>query len=136
MRTLQHDTAAVTTVCAAQIEGMDHISSTLAAAAGFSRWEDAAAYAQQCGIAVTPGEEALQRLQRIAASERKNPHMIHPSVPPQLRSSYYQLLFKWAPLIAVSLSDLRTPATVPPMQIRTFGQPVAKPAMRYSPAHR
>ena len=62
--------------------------------------------------------------------------MVHPSVPAAYRAQYYQLLYKWAPIIAVSLEDLSTPANVPPMTIRTFGQPVAKPPMRYSPAHR
>ena len=100
---------------------MDHLSATLAVAAGFDDWTAAAAYAAQRGITAQPSTEALHRLQRLAASERKNPNMVHPSVPTTHRAKYYQLLYDWAPIIAVSLEDLKTPANVPAMSIRTFG---------------
>ena len=62
--------------------------------------------------------------------------MVHASVLPEWRQHYYQVLYRWAHIIAVCLADLEEPAHVPAMEIKTFGQPVAQPAMRYSTGHR
>ena len=85
---------------------------------------------------MTEGADHLEQLQCIAASEKKNPNLVHASVPPEWRPRYYQLLFKHAQLLAVCLADLEEGAHVPPLVIRTFGAPVARPPLRLSPAHK
>ena len=46
------------------------------------------------------------------------------------------MLYRHASALAISLACLQTPAKVPAMAIRTFGQPVHRPPIRLPPAHR
>ena len=74
---------------AARVEGMEHLAATLSEAAGFSSMPEALRYAKERGIVVAAEGDALSRLQRLAASERKNQNMVHPSVPAEWRHQYY-----------------------------------------------
>ena len=68
---------------------MQHLSATLEEAAGFAGAAATQAYAEAKGIHI--GEEAdfIERLQRVAASEKKNPDTVHHTVPTKWRPAYY-----------------------------------------------
>ena len=67
----------------------------------------------------------------IALSQ--NPKVINPQKPAEVRKLYKQLLFDHAPILAVSLNDLREPAKLEPMKIRVFGEPTKKNPIRLNP---
>ena len=75
----------------------------------------------------------LERTQRLAIALTQNPKVINPNKPPAIRKKYTQLLYDHAPILAVSLNDLREPAKLEPMKLRVFGEPTKKNPIRLNP---
>jgi hypothetical protein len=77
------------TISTAAMEGMDHISATLEKASGISTSAAAQAWARAHGIQLGNKPDAVARIQRLAASERKNSDLVHHSVPTNKRAVYF-----------------------------------------------
>ena len=119
---------------AANFDGMEFMDSSLGAA---SRLEDVAAaeaWASSHGIPADPSPTRLHRLQRLAAAEKANPDIVNRQLPLADAGLYWQQFYRYACLLAHSLDDIREPAKVEKMRIRTFGTPVHRPPTRLPPA--
>ena len=72
----------------------------------------------------------------MAAAAAANPNIVNPALTFEQRAGYWQLLYRFSHLLALTLVDLSTRAAVEPMQIHTFGQPVVRSPIKLPPAHR
>ena len=105
----------------ANFDGMEHLTSDLGTAAGFTEDVAASEFAKAHGI-VTGGEvDAVACLQCLSAAKNANPQIVNTDLPPAVQHKYWSVLYKYAHLLALTLADLATPAAVEPMQIQTFG---------------
>lgn len=109
---------------------MEHLTQELAEGSGLHTEEAAQTKIKEWGINTRGMDRLLERTQRVNIALTLNPKIINPELGSSDRIKYLQLLYSHAPILAISLADLKEPANVEPMHIRTFGQPIKRNPIR------
>ena len=102
-------------------QGMEHLTDELREGSGITTPENALQKLKEWQVEKGAHPNFVERVQRVEIAFRLNPGIINPELPESNKRLYRQLLYDFAGILAVSLADLREPARVEPMHIRTFG---------------